>query len=138
MTIHMVKLSVGSEDVDDIARWQARYLKTSPNPAHYTRMFPKRAEEILRGGSIYWVVKGAIRVRQRIVDIRQEKDSEGRDMCALIFDPELVRTYAQAKRPFQGWRYLKAEDAPRDLKSGEAALNIPPDLDTALKNAGVW
>lgn len=138
MTIHMVKLSVGSEDVDDIARWQARYLKTSPNPVHYTRMFPKRAEEILRGGSIYWVVKGAIRVRQRIVDIRQEKDSEGRDMCVLILDPELVRTYAKPKRPFQGWRYLKPEDAPRDLKSGEAALDIPPDLDTALKNAGVW
>ena len=138
MTIHMVKLSVGSEDVDDIARWQARFLKTAPNPMHFTRMFPQRAEEILRGGSIYWVVKGAIRVRQRIVDIRQEKDSEGRDMCALVFDPELVRTYAQAKRPFQGWRYLKPEDAPRDLKSGEAALDIPPDLDTALKNAGVW
>ena len=69
MTIHIVKLSVGSEDVEDIANWQARYLKTAPNPVHYTRMFPKRAEEVLRGGSIYWVVKGAIRVRQRIVDI---------------------------------------------------------------------
>ena len=138
MTIHMVKLSVGAEDVDDIARWQARQMKTVPNPVHHTRMFPKRAAEMLKGGSIYWVVKGAIRVRQRIVDLRPERDAEGREMCAILFDPELVRTYARAKRPFQGWRYLKPEDAPRDLKSGEAALDIPPDLDTALKNAGVW
>jgi len=138
MTIHMVKLCVGAEDIDDLVTWQARQMKRMPAPVHHTRMFPKRAEEMLRGGSIYWVIKGAIRVRQRIVDLRQEKDEEGRDMCAVVFDPELVRTYAQAKRPFQGWRYLKPEDAPRDLKSGEAALDIPPDLDTALKNAGVW
>ena len=59
-------------------------------------------------------------------------------MCELVFDPNLVRTYAQAKRPFQGWRYLKPTDAPRDLKTGEAALDIPPDLDAALKQAGVW
>ena len=138
MTIHMVKLCVGAEDIDDLVNWQARQMKRMPAPVHHTRMFPKRAEEMLRGGSIYWVIKGAIRVRQRIVDLRQEKDEEGRDMCAVVFDPDLIRTYAQAKRPFQGWRYLKPEDAPRDLKSGEAALDIPPDLDTALKNAGVW
>lgn len=138
MTIHMVKLCVGAEDVDDLASWQARQLQRMPDPVHHTRMFPKRADEMLRGGSIYWVIKGAIRVRQRIIDLRLEKDEEGRDMCAIVFDRQLVRTYAKAKRPFQGWRYLKPEDAPRDLKSGEAALDIPPDLDTALKNAGVW
>jgi hypothetical protein len=59
-------------------------------------------------------------------------------MCAIVFDPELIRTYARAKRPFQGWRYLKPGEAPRDLKSGEAAQDIPADLDMALKNAGVW
>lgn len=138
MTIHMVKLSVGSEDVDDIFRWQAHQMKSAPNPFHHTRMFPKRAEEMLLGGSIYWVVKGAIRVRQRIIDLSLEKDETGRDMCAIVFDPELIRTYARAKRPFQGWRYLKPGEAPRDLKSGEAAQDIPADLDMALKNAGVW
>jgi hypothetical protein len=138
MTIHMVKLSVGSEDVDDIARWQAHQMKSVSNPVHHTRMFPKRAEEMLLGGSIYWVVKGAIRVRQRIIDLRLEQDETGRDMCAIVFDPELIRTYARAKRPFQGWRYLKPGEAPRDLKSGEAAQDIPADLDMALKNAGVW
>lgn len=134
----MLKLCVGAEDIEDLANWQARQMQRMPDPVHHTRMFPKRAEEMLRGGSIYWVIKGAIRVRQRIVDLRHERDDEGREMCAVVFDPQLVRTYAQAKRPFQGWRYLKPEDAPRDLKSGEAALDIPPDLDSALKQAGVW
>ena len=101
-------------------------------------MIHSRAEEMLNGGSIYWVIKRAIRVRQRIVDIRTIKDEEGKDLCELVFDPELVRTYAQPKRPFQGWRYLKPEEAPRDLKSGADAVDIPADLDAALKNAGVW
>ncbi len=138
MTIHLVKLCVGADDIDDLAAWQARLMKTLPQPVHHTRMMPKRAEDLLAGGSIYWVIKRAIRVRQRVIDIRSAKDGEGREMCELVFDPELVRTYAQPKRPFQGWRYLKPEEAPRDLKSGEAAVDIPPTLDAALKNAGVW
>lgn len=138
MTIHMVKLCVGADDIDDLADWQTRQMKKIPNPVHHTRMAPKRAEEMLDGGSIYWVIKRAIRVRQRIIDIRSIKDEEGRDMCELVFDPELVRTYARPKRPFQGWRYLKPAEAPRDLKSGETAVDIPANLDAALKDAGVW
>jgi hypothetical protein len=138
MTLHMVKLCVGADDIDDLAAWQARQMKTLKAPVHHTRMHPKRAEEILLGGSIYWVIKRAIRVRQRIIDIRTAKNDEGAEACALIFDPELIRTYAQPKRPFQGWRYLEPHEAPRDLKSGEAAVNLPADLDAALKDAGVW
>ncbi len=138
MTIHMVKLCVGADDIDDLADWQKRLMKSLPNPVHHTRMMPKRAEEMLAGGSIYWVIKRAIRVRQRIIDIRTVADDEGKDLCELVFDPELVRTYAQPKRPFQGWRYLKPAEAPRDLKSGELAVDLPPDLDAALKDAGVW
>ena len=138
MTIHMVKLSVGSDTVEDLADWQTRQMQRLDNPVHHTRMSPKRAEELLDGGSIYWVIKRAIRVRQRIIDIRAIQDDEGRAMCELVFDLNLVRTYAQAKRPFQGWRYLKPADAPRDLKTGDVALDIPPDLDAALKQAGVW
>src|SRR3990167_7697252 len=81
MTIHMVKLCVGAEDVDDLADWQKRLMKTLPSPVHHTRMAPKRAEEMLDGGSIYWVIKRAIRVRQRIIDIRSAQDDEGRAMC---------------------------------------------------------
>lgn len=138
MTIHMVKLCVGADDIDDLVSWQNRLVKTSPNPYHHTRMMPKRAEDLLRGGSIYWVIRRAIRVRQRIIDVREIKDSEGKKMCELVFDPELTQTYAQPKRPFQGWRYLKPEDAPRDLGTKEAAVSIPADLDQALKQAMVW
>ena len=138
MTIHMVKLCVGADDIQDLVDWQKRLMQRLPNPVHHTRMFPKRAEEMLRGGSIYWVIKRAIRVRQPIIDIRKVQDRDGKDMCELVFDPELTQTYAQPKRPFQGWRYLKPEDAPRDLKSGEGAIDIPPDLDNALKKAMVW
>ncbi len=138
MTMHMVKLCVGVENLDDMIAWQARQMQTLPNPIHRTRAYPKQAEELLNGGSIYWVVKRAIRFRQRIIDIRKVQDDEGRALCELNFDPELLQTYAQPKRPFQGWRYLKPHDAPRDLKSGDAARDIPADLDTALKAAGVW
>lgn len=138
MTVHMVKLCVGAESIDDMIAWQTRQMRTLPNPVHHTRMFPKRADEMLHGGSIYWVVKRAIRFRQRIIDIRKVDDEEGRSLCELHFDPELIQTYAQPKRPFQGWRYLKPSDAPKDLKSGDRAVDIPADLDEALKNAGVW
>jgi hypothetical protein len=138
MTIHMVKLCVGADDIDDLAHWQARLMHRLPAPVHHTRMVPKRADELLDGGSIYWVIKRAIRVRQRITDLRIVQDEAGKDLCELVFDPELVRTYAQPRRPFQGWRYLKPEEAPRDLKSGELAVDLPADLDAALKNAGVW
>ncbi len=138
MTIHLVKLCVGADDIDDLAAWQAHLMERLPRPVHHTRMFPKRADELLRGGSIYWVIRRAIRVRQRILAIRQVTDETGRELCELEFDPVLVRTYAQPKRPFQGWRYLLPREAPRDLRAGEAAADLPADLDSALKNAGVW
>ncbi|KCZ54817.1 hypothetical protein HY29_12900 [Hyphomonas beringensis] len=137
MTIHMVKLCVGAEDIEDLENWQARLMKQGREPFHHTRMMPKQKDQLMDGGSIYWVIKGAIRVRQRIVDVRQIAGEE-HSMCELVFDPNLVRTYAKRKKAFQGWRYLKPADAPRDLTSGEAAVNIPPDLDAALKQAGVW
>ena len=136
--MHMVKLCVGAHSIDDMIDWQQRQMKTLPNPIHRTRAYPKQAEAMLQGGSIYWVVRRAIRFRQRIIDIRKVDDEDGRALCELHFDPELIQTYAQPKRPFQGWRYLKPSDAPRDLKSGELAVNIPADLDEALKAAMVW
>lgn len=138
MTIHIVKLCVGADSIEDLAAWQMSQMTRIEYPVHHTRMTPKRAEEVLRGGSIYWVIRRAIRVRQRIIDIRQMRDEEGKSMCELVFDPELVPTYAKPKRPFQGWRYLKPKDAPRDLSTKDAALDIPATLDAALKEAGVW
>lgn len=138
MTIHLIKLCVGVESVEDLAAHQLLQLERADNPVHRTRMMPKRADELLNGGSLYWVIRNSIRVRQKIIDVRQYKDAEGKGMCELVFSPDLVPTYAKPKRPFQGWRYLKPDNAPRDLNSGDTALDIPASLDEALKKAGVW
>ncbi|MEM0986920.1 MAG: DUF1489 domain-containing protein [Pseudomonadota bacterium] len=133
----MVKLCVGADDVDDLIAWQTHLMKTYPKPVHHTRMVPKRADDLMDGGSIYWVIKRAIRVRQEIHDVRVVEDGGGRPLCELVFSPELVLTELQPKKPFQGWRYLKPDDAPADLTGGPAA-DVPPDLGQALKQAMVW
>src|SRR3546814_3197474 len=75
-------------------------------------MMPTRRAEILEGGSLYWIVKGLIQVRQPIVDITQEIDADGRGFARLHLGPALVRVAPRGHRPFQGWRYLAAADAP--------------------------
>lgn len=134
----MIKLCVGAETIGDLAAWQQRLVQTYPKPVHHTRMSPKRREELLSGGSIYWVIKKVIRVRQRILDIRTIDDSAGKPICELVFDPELVPVLPRRKRPFQGWRYLKVGDAPPDLEPGRKPSDLPIGLDEALKDALVW
>jgi hypothetical protein len=125
--MHLVKLCVGIDTAAELIHWQnhrLEALKRAGKPAelvHRTRQMPKRRLEVLDGGSLYWVIKGAIQLRQRIVDLREETDAEGRALCGIVFDPVLVPTRAQARRPFQGWRYLPREDAPPDLAAAEAA-----------------
>ena len=136
MTIHMVKLCVGADDIADLEAWQQRLLRQYPAPFHQTRMVPKRADELCDGGSIYWVIKGVIQVRQAIVEVKEITDRGGRKACELVFSPELVRVEAVPKRAFQGWRYLKPEDAPADLAPGTS--DAPPDLVADLKEALVW
>ncbi len=107
-------------------------------PVHVTRMWPKRAEEILAGGSLYWVFKGVILARQRIVDLQERQGGDGITRCALILDPEVIRTEGAPRRPFQGWRYLSAEEAPRDLPKGRAREEaLPPQLAQALAEIGL-
>lgn len=139
-TLNLIKLSVGSESVDTLAEWQ----ETSPAqaedglPRHVTRMWPKREKELLDGGSIYWVIKGEILCRQRILRFDEAIGADGIRRCAIVLDPELHRTHAALRRPFQGWRYLKAEDAPPDLpKSRESEAALPDDLNRALAEIGV-
>lgn len=142
MALHMVKLCVGVENVDDLQEWQTRRIKErkaaklSPNPYHDTRMTPKRAEEMLAGGSLYWVIKHRIIVRQRLIGFEAVADKDGKAMCRVHLDPALVRTQARKKRPFQGWRYLEPTDAPPDVDGTSPALSA--DLETALKEALVW
>lgn len=136
--IHMVKLCVGADDVADLENWQKRVMQSYELPVHHTRMIPKRGEELASGGSIYWVIKGLIQVRQEIVEVKQITDRGGRKACELVFNPALVPVEPTPKRPFQGWRYLKPDDAPKDLKVGSGTIEMPANLRADLRDAMVW
>lgn len=143
MTVHLIKLCVGADDIADLAAWQAERLaemKRRGEPqvlAHVTRMTPKRAEELLDGGSLYWVMKGVIRCRQKLTGIEQFTDGEGIGRCRLILDSQIVPTRRQERRPFQGWRYLDAKDAPADVKRGEADDDMPEEMRRELEELGL-
>ena len=139
-TINLVKLSVGTESVESLSDWQALRAAQTPDglPRHVTRMWPKRESEILAGGSIYWVIKGSIQARQRILRLDEVIGEDGVRRCAIVLDPELVKTQSTLKRPFQGWRYLKPEDAPMDLPKGRTDEEpLPTELASALAEIGV-
>lgn len=138
--VHLVKLSVGSENVESLADWQATKRAQTPDglPRHVTRMWPRREAEVLNGGSIYWVIKGAIQCRQRILRLDEYIGQDGINRCAIVLYPELIRTQTSLKRPFQGWRYLPVSDAPPDLPKGRAAEEpLPVELNRALAEIGV-
>jgi hypothetical protein len=143
MTIHIVKLCVGADSVEDLAEWQvgqikrARKAKQRLNPVCGTRMWPKRVEDVLAGGSLYWVIKGVISVRQRIVAIDHVTDSHG-ERCGLYLDPHLQRTAPQPRRAFQGWRYLEPKDAPTDLTAAQGGADLPDHLRRQLVELGAW
>lgn len=135
--VNLVKLSVGSESVEDHADWQAAHFG-GRNPVHVTRMWPKREAELLGGGSLYWVIKGLVLCRQRIVGLEERRGADGILRCALVLDPEIVRTEAQPKRAFQGWRYLDPKDAPQDLRKGRQSEEpLPQTLVSALAEIGL-
>ena len=142
--LHLVKLCVGIDTVEALAAAQARRLAQAERegrPAelrHVTRHRPRRADEILAGGSLYWVIQGAIRVRQRIVRIDELTTPVDGKRTALILAPERVRTDPWGRRPHQGWRYLEAADAPPDLPPGDADGNeVPPEMLAELRRLGL-
>ncbi|PRY22998.1 hypothetical protein CLV78_10550 [Aliiruegeria haliotis] len=138
--VNLVKLCVGAENVEDLLEWQGSPRAWGPDgaPRHITRMWPKREAEILNGGSLYWVFKGLILARQRIVRLDEVLGGDGITRCALVLDTTVHRTEAVPKRPFQGWRYLKPEDAPADLaKARQHEDPLPPALSAALAEIGV-
>ncbi len=138
MTIHLVKLCVGADDISDLVNWQNHLLKTYDRVFHTTRMVPKRQADLLEGGSIYWVIKRQIRVRQQINDIEEFVDGQGIRRCHLHLNPELVHTRLQARRPFQGWRYLTQQDAPVDAPSNiEIDDDMPEEMRHELTEMGL-
>ena len=138
MTVHLVKLCVGADDIGDLVSWQNHLQQTYGKVFHTTRMVPKREADLLEGGSIYWVIKRQIRVRQRIIDIEPFTDGQGIRRCHLHLDPELVHTRLQARRPFQGWRYLPPEEAPVDAPTNiEMHEDMPEELKAELTELGL-
>ena len=138
--VNILKLCVGAESIEDLEEWQASQAPRWPKgrAVHVTRMWPKRASEVLAGGSLYWVIKGQVLARQRIVGLEKVAGADGVERCALLLDTEVIRTQAAPRRPFQGWRYLAAEDSPRDLPKGRAADDaLPEDLARALAEIGL-
>ena len=144
MPLHLLKLCVGAESVDSHRAWiearlaEKRRSGLPEESIHTTRMIPRRADEIVGKGSLYWVIKGRVQSRQRIVDIRPFVDAQGVSRCDLVLAPEPVLTVPQPRRPFQGWRYLKPEDAPADLNAGAADLaDMPPAMRAELADLGL-
>jgi hypothetical protein len=135
--LHIIKLCVGIKEVGDLAAWQAQRIRTDPPLRHQTRMMPKRGAEILDGGSLYWVIAGFVRVRQRILDVREETWDDGTACCGLVLHKELVPVELRPQKPFQGWRYLDPAAAPPDLPRGVAPATglekLPPALRKGLQ-----
>ncbi|WP_157019736.1 DUF1489 family protein [Mesorhizobium xinjiangense] len=144
MTLNLVKLCVGADSIEDLEAWidfrraEMRRAGVTPEHFHTTRMIPKRRDALLDGGSLYWVIKGNVQCRQRLIDIRPFTDEEGISRCRLVFEPEVVPTQWQPRRAFQGWRYLKASEAPADIASADAGLQaLPPELRQELADLGL-
>jgi hypothetical protein len=134
--LHIAKLAVGVRDIDHIRALQAERLRTSPPLRHRTRNFPRRGEEILAGGSLYWVISGSMLARQRILDIIEDKRDDDTPCTSFILDPGLVPLIGRPTRPFQGWRYLLPDAAPADLDEAVMAVGeeaLPPVLRRELR-----
>lgn len=144
MPLHLLKLCVGAESIADLEGWIAERLAAqkkrgeTPEQFHTTRMVPKRADEIVDGGSLYWVIKGQVAARQRLLEIRPFTDADGIGRCHLVLEPNVIPVHPRPCRPFQGWRYLPDKDAPVDLgKSSGAIAEMPEELRRELRELGL-
>jgi hypothetical protein len=133
MALHLIKLCVGCDSIQDLEEWIEenrilnRRLRRVYEQTHTTRMVPKRAGEIVEGGSLFWVIRGQIACRQRLMEIRPFTDSDGIGRCHLVLEPVVTPVEPRPFRPFQGWRYMEAMDAPRDLGLGTQDIRQMPE-----------
>ena len=140
MTLHLIKLCVGCDSIADLAHWQKRRAAErkknggTGDVMHITRMTPKRADELLAGGSLYWVIKGQVAARQKLKALKAVT-REGVPHCALVLEKKIIPTVPRKHRAFQGWRYLEPKDAPGDLSGSRA--DIPEKLRAELTELGL-
>jgi hypothetical protein len=144
MTLHLIKLCVGCDSVADLSGWIKQRLKQKKargekaEHIHTTRMVPKRGDELLDGGSLYWVIRGQIMCRQDLRAIRPFVDKDGIGRCRLVLCPKVVPVEPRQFRAFQGWRYLADKDAPRDLdRAAPGARHMPEQLRRELTQLGL-
>ena len=136
MPLHIIKLCVGVDSVDELRAWRAEQKRMGRDPIMHTRQSPKRCDEVLEGGSLYWVIKGVVRCRQAIVAVDTLEDGP-KTRCEMRLHEALVLTEPLPRRAFQGWRYLDPAEAPLDLDPGIAA-DLPSDLAAELRALGAW
>jgi hypothetical protein len=144
MALHLIKLCVGADSIQDLLEWiderlaERRRKKQPVEHVHTTRMVPTRAEELLGGGSLYWVIRGEISCRQRLLDIREFNDKEGVRRCQLVLEPKVVPVVPRPRGPFQGWRYLPEKEAPEDLRlAGRGLTTLPESMRRELRDLGL-
>jgi hypothetical protein len=144
MPLHLIKLAVGCESVKELKGWVAERMRAAKAKGlprqhiHITRMVPKRDEELLAGGSLYWVIRGEIAAREKIIGIEPFRDRDGIGRCRIIMQPKVIAVLPRPMRPFQGWRYLVDCDVPRDLASAGAGLaDMPEPMRRELRELGL-
>ncbi|MFT3986428.1 DUF1489 family protein [Aestuariivirga sp.] len=137
MALNLIKLCVGVSEISELQHWIRECKKGRDTLDHVTRMFPKRREEILPGGSLYWVIKGLVLCRQPILGLDPVKGDDGIERCRIVFASKIIAVEPQPRRAFQGWRYLEAEDAPRDVKQGAVATGMPEKMRRDLAELGL-
>jgi hypothetical protein len=134
MTLHLIKLCVGVSEVSEMEAW---VNDTRETHEHVTRMFPKRKDEILPGGSLFWVIRGMILVRQPILDLEPVMGADGIGRCRIVFDNKLIMVRPTPRRAFQGWRYLLEADAPQDFKSQGQGSDLSETMRRELAELGL-
>jgi hypothetical protein len=144
MSLHLMKLAVGCDSVADLTGWIKQRIKQKkargekPEHIHTTRMVPKRMDELLDGGSLYWVIRGQIACREELIAIRPFVDKDGVGRCRLVLRPKVIVVEPRPFRAFQGWRYLQVKDAPRDLdRAAPGARHMPEELRRELRHLGL-
>jgi hypothetical protein len=143
MALHLIKLCVGADSIGDLEQWIGERLAAQkargekPRPSHVTRMTPKRSAELVDGGSLYWVIKGQIAARQTLEQLETFRDGDGVERCRLWLGGGLIHVRPRPMRPFQGWRYLKDQDAPPDLGDSAGMAAMPEPLRRELSALGL-
>lgn len=138
MPVHLLKIAVGIDSIEHFQERMKVRRKQGKTFTHYTRHMPKRAEEVLNGGSLYWIVKGHIAVRCPIVGLEEAVLENKGPHCGIVMKTQLIPVLPLPRRPHQGWRYLEAEDAPPDVASaGKGTDKLPPKLLAELRDLGL-